>query len=132
MWLRGNPVRRGRRISMTPLIDIVFILLLCFILETNFLSLGELGLSLPREEQGQQARRQALHIQIFTGGRFWYEGQSHELDSLAERLARGAYPRETPVVLSTEDSVVVQEMVDIVDLLREYGLAQVHIVPLEE
>ena len=48
-----------RRISLTPLIDIVFILLLFFILESNFLQFGELVFSAPQQEQPGSSRLRA-------------------------------------------------------------------------
>ncbi len=120
-----------RRISLTPLIDIVFILLLFFILETNFLGLGELALNLPRQEEGTESRRQALQIQVFADGSLWLAGQSLKMTNLAEHLAGRGYGPETPVVLSVEDAVRVQQLVTLVDTLDGLSLTQVQVVPLE-
>jgi biopolymer transport protein ExbD len=125
---RARPVRR---ISLTPLIDIVFILLLFFILETNFLGLGELALNLPRQEDGTESRRQALQIQVFADGRLWLAGQSLNIGSLADHLTGLGYPSDTPVVLSVEDAVRVQQLVTLVDTLDGLSLTQVQVVPLE-
>ena len=125
---RSRPVRR---ISLTPLIDIVFILLLFFILETNFLGLGELVLDLPRQQEGSESRRQALQIQVFSDGRLWLSGQSLTISTLADYLAGFGYPPDTPVVLSVEDAVRVQQLVTLVDTLDGVNLSQVQMVPLE-
>lgn len=117
---------------MTPLIDIVFILLLFFILETNFLGLGELALNLPRQEEGSESQRQALQIQVFSDGRLWLAGQSLTIASLADQLAGSGYPSDTPVVLSVEDAVKVQQLVTLVDTLDRLSLTQVQVIPLEQ
>ena len=131
MLLASRSARPVRRISLTPLIDIVFILLLFFILETNFLGLGELVLNLPKQEEGSESRRQALQIQVFADGRLWLAGQSLSITSLADHLAGIGYSADTPVVLSVEDAVRVQQLVTLVDILDGVSLTQVQMVPLE-
>jgi len=131
MLLATRRSRSVRRISLTPLIDIVFILLLFFILETNFLGLGELVLDLPRQQEGTESRRQAVQIQVFSDGRLWLSGQSLTIDSLADHLVGFGYPPDTPVVLQVEDAVKVQQLVTLVDTLDGVNLAQVQMVPLE-
>lgn len=131
MLLASRHARPVRRISLTPLIDIVFILLLFFILETNFLGLGELALNLPPEKEGSESRQQALQIQVFADGSLWLAGQSLTIASLPEHLAISGYASDTPVVLAVADPVIVQQMVTLVDILDAYNLNQVQMVPLE-
>ncbi len=131
MLLASRHARPVRRISLTPLIDIVFILLLFFILETNFLGLGELALNLPPEKEGSESRQQALQIQVFADGSLWLAGQSLTIASLSEHLAISGYASDTPVVLAVADPVIVQQMVTLVDILDAYNLNQVQMVPLE-
>ena len=132
MQLVSRHSRSVRRISLTPLIDIVFILLLFFILETNFLGLGELALNLPRQEEGTESRQQALQIQVFADGRLWLAGQSLTITSLIEHLGANGYASDTPVVLAVEEAVRVQQLVSLVDSLDGFGLTQVQMVPLEQ
>ena len=106
MQLVSRHSRPVRRISLTPLIDIVFILLLFFILETNFLGLGELALNLPRQEEGTESRQQALQIQVFADGRLWLAGQSLTITSLIEHLGANGYASDTPVVLAVDHAPI--------------------------
>ena len=132
MLLASAHARPTRRISLTPLIDIVFILLLFFILETNFLGLGELALNLPPEKEGSESQQQALQIQVFADGSLWLAGQSLTIATLKEHLAVAGYASDTPVVLALADPVVVQQMVILVDILDGYQLNQVQMIPLEQ
>jgi biopolymer transport protein ExbD len=130
--LTSRHARPVRRISLTPLIDIVFILLLFFILETNFLGLGELALNLPPKQQGSESKQQALKIQVFADGRLWLSGQSLTMASLVDHLAGTGYAADTPVVLLVEDAVRVQQLVSLVDTLDGHSLTRVQVVPLEQ
>ena len=60
-----------RRISLTPLIDIVFILLLFFILESNFLQFGELVFNTPTQEDTGNSPLPVMELQVFADGRIW-------------------------------------------------------------
>ncbi len=131
MQLAHPRSRPSRRISLTPLIDIVFILLLFFILETNFLGLSELALNLPPREESGDAQREALQIQVFADGRLWLAGQALDTAGLSALLSGGAYGPDTPVLLAVDEPVRVQQIVNLVDILKGHALSRVQIVPLE-
>jgi biopolymer transport protein ExbD len=124
--------RTIRRISLTPLIDIVFILLLFFILETNFLQLGEIGLNLPETESEGKARTPAIVLQLFADGNIWTQGKTLTLETLSVYLVQKELSGETPIVLAAADPVSVQTLVDVIDLLQEQTLHNLQVVRLED
>ena len=124
--------RSLRRISLTPLIDIVFILLLFFILESNFLRFGELVFNIPRPDQPGESATAALDIQVFADGRIWLEGQSLQPASLDTYLEDRKYDVQTPVFIRAQDQVPVQELVNVVDILQRHSLSKLQIVELQE
>lgn len=132
MNLVRPPSRSIRRISLIPLIDIVFILLLFFILETNFLRLGELALNLPQREQGAESTAQVLHLQVFDNGRIWLSGRSLSLDTLDSYLTAANHGAQTPILVSAEDNLSVQILVRVVDMLQRHELSHIQISALEE
>ena len=121
-----------RRISLTPLIDIVFILLLFFILESNFLQFGELVFSAPQQEQPGSSRLRAIEIQVFEDGRIWFDGRTHDTATLGAYLADKNYDSQTPVVVRAHFDLPVQLLVRVVDVLQINELYNQQIVPLED
>ena len=77
-----GPQRRARRPSLTPLIDVVFLLLVFFMLASRF---------------GVEA---GLNLTVSTGGQARWEGPPRliEIDGAAPRLNGVAYPPETLVL----------------------------------
>lgn len=132
MQLPRTPRAAPRRISLTPLIDIVFILLLFFILESNFLRFGELLFNNPRSEEAGAAPLQAIELQVFANGRIWLEGRSLDTASLDSFLTGSAHDGETPVFVSAEDDLPLQTLVRVVDVLQAHGLANLQLRSLEE
>ena len=121
-----------RRISLTPLIDIVFILLLFFILESNFLQFGELVFSAPQQEQPGSSRVRAIEVQVFEDGRIWFDGRTHDAATLGAYLTAKDYDSETPVIVRAHFDLPVQLLVRVVDVLQINELYNQQIVPLEE
>ncbi len=124
--------RAVQRISLTPLIDIVFILLLFFILESNFLRFGELVFNIPNQEQSGESATAALDLQVFEDGQIWLEGQTLAPNTLDAYLTDKQYEGQTPVFIRAQDKLPIQLLVDIVDVLQRHSLSKLQILPLEE
>ena len=128
----GQSRHRLRRLAMTPLIDIVFILLLFFILETSFADLRELLIQRPVVANAQSSgETELLRLDLLADGRIWVKGRSLELDMLDEYLARRSPPRDTPVLLALAGSVTAQTVVTVCDLLHARGLRRIEMRALE-
>tara|TARA_R110001599_G_scaffold353883_2_gene602290 strand:- start:18140 stop:18538 length:399 start_codon:yes stop_codon:yes gene_type:complete len=121
-----------RRISLTPLIDIVFILLLFFILESNFLQFGELVFNTPERDDSGNSPLQVMELQVFADGRIWLEGRSLQASSLDEYLEQKNYESATPVFVRAHDDLPLQVLVRIVDILQGHALTNLQVLALEE
>jgi len=121
-----------RRISLTPLIDIVFILLLFFILESNFLQFGELVFNTPHQEETGSSPLPVMELQVFADGRIWLEGQSLQVNSLDAYLSRANYDSSTPVFIRAHDELPLQSLVRVVDVLQVHALTNLQVLALEE
>lgn len=127
-------VRRPHRLGLTPLADLVFILLIFFILETSFVEFRQLDFRQPQpaveaEGQGEQLPAapdpELLEIQVFASGRLWLTGEALAADRLAEYLhTRNPDPR-TLVLVSSEPAVPAQLLVDVLDELHDAQLERV-------
>lgn len=125
MLMAGGRARAVRRVAMTPLIDIVFILLLFFILETSFSEFRQMGLALPGASTGSEPGARALRLEVFADGRIWAEGSTLEVASLAAFLEQRHSAPDTPVIVALAPAVELQLIVDVCDVLRERRLERV-------
>ncbi len=131
MHLQSHHRKALRRISLTPLADLVFILLVFFILETSFVEFREVAFKVPDEPtKASHAEGESLSIQIFPGGKLWIDGESLALADLSQWLLRQQFSAETAVILQAEDSVSLQILVEAMDLLRAQSLPRVQIQAL--
>ena len=116
--LRGP--RPSRRISLTPLIDVVFILLVFFMLETTFRQEG--GVELLGGQPGSVAGGQAASVfELFDEQTIWVDGARR---SYAEwRGAPGAIDPDAE--LRSAPNISVQHVLRTLDLLRSQGAVRV-------
>ena len=130
MSVKLATVRRGRRrISLTPLIDVVFILLVFFMLESSFLKVRAIDLALP--ESGSQPLQQPHRVDLLADGLVRVDGATlAPTEWLGLLISRGE-PAATPVLLSSEPAVPLQQMVDALDQLRAAGFVQLALAPTE-
>ncbi|MFV1872594.1 MAG: ExbD/TolR family protein [Oleiphilus sp.] len=127
MLLDIAPVRRGKAISLTPLIDVVFILLLFFMLSSSFSRWFAVDVSLPMpsdEPPGDLARFELINNQ----GALLFNQHVLPLGSqvLLEQVKTLQQETKQPrVVLDAENSVSTQAIVRVMDYFKAQGLEQV-------
>lgn len=111
---------RARRMTLTPLVDVVFILLIFFMLETRFSTRSalELGLDGSAAQTGQP-----LRIELHADGATWVAGSRVVPDRLAAVLAMA--DAGAGAVVATDPGVPVQRAVDVVAALRAQGIDSV-------
>ena len=118
--------RPSRKPSLTPLIDVVFLLLVFFMLAARF---GQ-DLALPLQTAGQAAPYQGpprLVEITATGPRL--NGTPTDAAVLPDRLARLMQTAADTVILRPDETATVQQLVDVIDILRSAGLT--HLVVVE-
>jgi biopolymer transport protein ExbD len=107
--------RRRTLISLTPLIDVVFILLVFFMLASNFSQLRAIGVTIPAEAGGPAAGEQPSHPPTRVGRR----GPSGRPDAherpVAARVRQFADGR--PVLVQPVGDTRLQVLVAVLDRL---------------
>lgn len=101
-----NRQRRTRSlVSLTPLIDVVFILLIFLMLVSNFLdqSAIEISMGAAGEVHEPEADRQPVLLHLLGAGRAELDGRPVELSGLARALADAVAHQDTEILLVRSD-----------------------------
>lgn len=114
MRLEAAQRRRGV-LSMTSLIDVIFLLLLFFMLSSTFTRFGEIELKAGSGASGQSVTPVYLRLQA---DRIVLNGRELTLDTLPEALAGHAEAGADTILLSLDDRTVSQRFVDVYAALR--------------
>lgn len=119
---RQDPV-----LEITPLIDVVFLLLLFFMVTTQFISLPGVKVNLPGIEAGSSVSAATrLDLTVTAAGDIYLSGQPVAEADVGPVLAEKAYDAETTVVvISADESVPHGRIVNLMDQVRRSGLTRV-------
>ncbi len=120
------PRRRPAGIRLTPLIDVVFILLLFFMLASSFLDWRAFDLALPPADATPDSEIRPIVIEVEQAGQYAVAGESVEPDALVERVsALRADAPERPLVVRSVGDTPVRATVQALDRLRAGGIESV-------
>ncbi len=109
--------------DMTPLIDVVFILLLFFIIAAAFAVRG-LDVELPPAQSSQAMSGRVLELRLFADGTFRFDGVPVSRKDVRGRLqdiVRGFKDRPGQLVLKAAPDAPVEALVFLVDEVRLQG-----------
>lgn len=112
--------------QLAPMIDIVFLLLIFFIVTWQFSrSETELNVSVPTAEEGSELNRPRgeIIINVLATGVIRVEGGTVELPQLHEKLAAIARQFENqPVRIRGDGGVAYQRIVEVIDTCQKAGI----------
>lgn len=88
-------------INLTPLIDVVFVVLITFILIAPALDIDSINLASGGAVERKELQTGAISIAVRADNSIWYKGVNMNLDQLEKqlRMDKKARPKEVPQVL---------------------------------
>ena len=123
-----RPARRRSPISLTPLIDVVFILLVFFMLASSFLDWRAIELDALGKAAAAPSVEGALLVELRSDG-LRLSGETLDLDALAARVAeRLATKPDQRVLVKPTPGVVLQRAVAVLDRLTAAGARDLSLI----
>ena len=114
-------------VNITPLIDVVFLLLIFFMVSTTFQREAELSIELPEaSNQAQENQDRRIEVAIDATGRYFVNGrplvnrQPQTIRNALKQASQGQ--NDTPVVISADANTPHQAVVTVMDAARQLGL----------
>lgn len=126
--LSARTERRRNLISLTPLIDVVFILLVFFMLASSFLDWRAIDLSPPVKAGGGAMIDGVLLVDVGTDS-LRLSGEAMDLEALAERVGSQVSARpDRTVIIRPGAEVTLQRTILVLDRLRAAGVQDMSLV----
>lgn len=125
-----RPARRpGSEIILTPLIDIMFTVLLFLVLTATFTEQTVVRISLPRSVTGATTTHDSRGMRILVDGdgRVYVNGQIQTLGDVKRRLDAIPEADRSFVTISADENAKHGRVVQIVDLIRQAGIFRLDI-----
>ena len=126
----GPRKRSAARLSLTPLVDCVFILLIFFMLQSNLLQPHSMSLQhtkkdTPPTQVAANDRPTVLYVELHADGSVWIDGRRHDEGSWQPALQGLDVGAVKSGIVATDAGVSLQRAVDVIDALNARGLANV-------
>ncbi len=119
-------------VNITPLIDVVFLLLIFFMITTTFNQQAELRVDLPEASSEEQALDVIpIEITIDSSGAYYVNGQSlakNDANALFQSLQKiVAGEKEKSVIIRADATTPHQAVVTAMDVVKRSGLSDLRI-----
>ncbi|MGK7294978.1 MAG: ExbD/TolR family protein [Candidatus Wenzhouxiangella sp. M2_3B_020] len=122
-----------QRVDISPLIDMVFILLIFFMVSTTFVKDMKLDLQRPSAQSADPASTKAIRLYIDESGDTFLDGQPVQLWVIQSRLRQILDSGGSQTVLVvTDGGVPSDKLVRVVDQARLAGARDVGVATVEE
>lgn len=107
--------------SLAAMIDVIFLLLMFFMLTSNFVTTNSLQLQLPSSSSSAPVASTSLSVSIRKPGQYYLgtkpiAKQSLEASLLGQVKAEKKDPKEVTVTIAAEQGVAIEEVVYVLDI----------------
>lgn len=126
--------KRGKiqsNVDMTPMIDIVFQLILFFLVSTTFAMLPGIKLQLPESRTSESTSMQGITITAQKDGVLFFNDKEVTMTSLGEELSSydtgKTKKTEFPISLEADSDVTNGTVVKLFDVIRENGYCVINL-----
>jgi biopolymer transport protein ExbD len=117
----------SQQLNIAPLIDIVFLLLIFFMLTSTFLRERVVELALPQSDSTATVEDLTIRLTVLSAERYILNGEELSKTELEPALTflQGEGTEDRPVLLKIDQEQDVQLLVETMDLLRGQGLQNI-------
>jgi biopolymer transport protein ExbD len=110
------------QVPLTSLIDIVFLLLIYFLLTTNFMVEEGIKIKLPQAEAGAPQTEEVITVYVNLEGAVFFGAEEVSLARLSEQLREKIRDQENRlVVIRADRAVILDKAVKVMDVAKAAG-----------
>lgn len=125
---RHLPAPEETELDMTPMLDIVFIMLIFFIVTTSFVKESGVTVNSPQAETASQQENANIFIAITATGEVWIDSRPVDPRSVRAIVARlHADNPEGSVIIQSDEEASTRMLVDVMDQVRLAGVEAIAI-----
>ncbi len=120
-----------KQIEITPLIDMVFLLLIFFLLTSNFVMQPGIKVNLPKAATSEIVQYENIEIIISSENVTYFNGRvvtAGDLKNLIKQLAK----RKQSILIKADRRASLGRVVEVWDMCRDLGVTQINIATDQE
>jgi len=127
----GERAPDNSEINISPLIDVVFILLIFFIVTTVFVEETGLELDKPRAASQQDLEKNSILIGVARDGRVFHGGREVGVGGVRSVVTRLLEQKTMPVIIQADRATPTESTVAVLDEAKLAGAASVFVSTIE-
>ena len=128
----GHASNENPEINISPLVDMVFLLLIFFIVTTVFVEETGVEVQKPKAASAQNLEKKSILLALTSEGRIVYGGREVRLSGLRGLISRLLREQEMPVIILADEQSRSGVLVDVIDECKLAGAKQVSIAAERE
>jgi biopolymer transport protein ExbD len=130
---RHRRQEEGTELDMTPMLDIVFIMLIFFIVTTSFVKEAGVSVDTPQAQTAIKQEQANIFIAIKADGEVWIDHRSVDIRAIRTIVARlHAESPEGTVVIQSDGEATTHNLVAVMDQIRLAGIEKIAIAAQQE
>ncbi|GLQ32718.1 ExbD/TolR family protein [Litoribrevibacter albus] len=112
-------------IDMTPMLDIVFIMLIFFIVSTTFVKESGVDINRPASSTAQQQDSSGVRLAVTADGLVWLEGKQTDIRMIRPKLERMKVEQpDIAVLLQADEDTKTGVLIRVMDQVKLAGIEQ--------
>ncbi|MBM3244227.1 MAG: biopolymer transporter ExbD [Candidatus Omnitrophica bacterium] len=120
-----------KQIDIAPLIDVVFQLIIFFMLTSSFVMQPGIKVNLPKAVTSEVVKSQNIEVLVSGENVTYFDGKVVTAKEL-KALLKQAEKRNQSILIKADKRASLGRVVEIWDLARDFGIAQVNIATNQE
>jgi biopolymer transport protein ExbD len=129
---RARAAEEAPAINVAPLMDMVFILLIFFVVTTVFVEETGVEVQRPTAASAKDLEKRSILIALTREGRIVYAGQEYTLNGVRALVARETAENDMPVIILVDEASRSGSLVDVIDECKLAGARTVSIAARRE
>lgn len=126
MFAQHTPRKRNYVINLAPLIDVLFLLLIFFMVSSTFIEKPGIDLSLPKAKTSELKRTDEIIITLDKEGNMFFEGMKIDPAQLSVKLGGLQLKnKQGQIILEADENVAYKTVVFVMDTARDLGFTNI-------
>ncbi len=118
-------------LDIAPLIDCIFLLLIFFLLTSNFIFQPGIKINLPKAVTSEVVQENTIVITVTSDNRFYLNETPITFRELKNKL-ESSVGKNKPILIKSDRDVALGKIVGIWDFCRDIGITQINIATNQE
>ncbi len=128
--MSGNPLQDNNsgmitEINVTPLVDIILVLLIIFMVTASYIMGPNIPIELPKAANAESQDSETFALVISKDNKVYFNGKEIEAKELTEKIKEGlSKNKDLQAVISADKEVTHGKVVQVIDFIKGLGVTK--------